>query len=208
MADNPLSRIRPLEDGQSPPERVLSVAELQALWAHLDQMSSSPGSVLRFYLLTGAQRLEQLLRARREDLVDEGLILWDRKGRRRQPRLHLVPLIAPARLYLIAMGGRGPHLVSVDGGRSGLHPSTLWGYVTDLADELLNRRLVEARFSPADLRRTVETQLAALKIPPKVRAHLQSHGLNGIQTHHYDRHSYQDEKRDSLFRLHTLIGAQ
>ena len=205
---NPLSRIRPLEGGPPLPERVLSVTELQALWAHLDQLSSPPGSVLRFYLLTGAQRLEQLLRARREDLVDEGLILWDRKGRRRQPRLHLVPLIAPARLALIAMGGRGPHLVSVDGGLSGLHPSTLWRYVTDVADELLERGVVKARFSPADLRRTVETRLAALKIPPEVRAHLQSHGLNGIQTRHYDRHSYLDEKRDALIRLYRLISGR
>ena len=206
LTDNPLDRIRSVAGGQPLPERVLSVAELRALWGHLGQMSSARGSVLRFYLLTGAQRLEQLLRASREDLVEEGLILWDRKGRRHQPRLHLVPLIPPARLALTAMGGRGPHLVSIDGGRSGLHPSTLWRYVTDLADTLLESNEVSARFSPADLRRTVETRLAALKISPEVRAHLQSHGLDGIQARHYDRHTYLDEKRDALFRLHRLMS--
>ncbi len=207
VANNPLSRIRPVDGGRPLPDRVLSVGELRALWAHLSKMPTARGSVLRFYLLTGAQRLEQLLRATRSDLVEEGLILWDRKGRRQQPRQHLIPLIAPARLALAAMKGRGRYLVSIDGGRSGLHPSTLWRYVAHVADALVEQGLVQARFSPADLRRTVETRLAALQVPPVVRAHLQSHGLDGVQARHYDRHSYLGEKRDALERLFQLMSA-
>ena len=106
----------------------------------------------------------------------------------------------------MAMTGRGPHVVSVDGGQSGLHPTTIWRYVTDAADQLLQEGLVKARFSPADLRRTVETRLAALRVPPEVRAHLQSHGLSGIQIRHYDRHTYLKEKRDALEQLFKLIS--
>lgn len=202
---NPVSSVSSLGGELTLPDQVLSVAELRAFWDHLAQMRSARGSVLRFYLLTGAQRLEQLLRARREDLIDEGLILWDRKGRRQRARLHLVPLIAPARLAMAAMSGHGPYVVSIDGGRSGLHPSTLWRYVTEVADALLDQGTVQARFSPADLRRTVETRLAALQISPEVRAHLQSHGLAGVQTRHYDRHTYLNEKRDALQRLFKLV---
>ena len=205
VTENPVRKIRSVEGGQTLPDRVLSVAELQALWAHLNQMTSPQGSVLRFYLLTGAQRLEQLLRATRDDLTEEGLILWDGKGRRQDHRLHLVPLIPPARLALTAMTRRGPHVVSIDGGRSSLHPSTIWRYVTGVADDLLSHGRVRSHFSPADLRRTVETRLAALKVPPEVRAHLQSHGLEGIQARHYDRHTYLDEKYEALRRLLQLM---
>lgn len=206
VTGNPVGHIRTVEGGQKLPDRVLSVAELRALWGHLSQMAAPQGSVLRFYLLTGAQRLEQLLRATRDDLTEEGLVLWDQKGRRQEPRLHLVPLIAPARLALAAMTCRGPHVVSIDGGRTGLHPSTLWRYVTGVADELLNQRRVQAKFTPADLRRTVETRLAALKVPSEVRAHLQSHGLSGVQVRHYDRHTYLEEKRDALEQFYQMIS--
>jgi len=49
-----------------------------------------------------------------------------------------------------------------------------------------------------DLRRTCETMLAAMGVSSDVRAHLQSHGLGGVQTRHYDRHSTMDEKRKAL----------
>ena len=109
-------------------------------------------------------------------------------------------------LALAEMTGRGPHVVSVDGGHTALHPSTLWRYVNGVAEELLDQGGVATRFSPADLRHTVETHLAAVKIWPEVRAHLQSHGLSGVQTRHYDRHTYLDEKRDALRRLFRLLS--
>ena len=49
-----------------------------------------------------------------------------------------------------------------------------------------------------DLRRTAETQMAALGISSDVRAQIQSHGLGGIQARHYDRHDYMLEKRAAL----------
>jgi hypothetical protein len=72
--------------------------------------------------------------------------------------------------------------------------------------ELLAQGLVTAPFTPGDLRRTVETRLAALGVPQEVRARLQSHGLGGIQARHYDRHGYVDEVREALLRLFDLIS--
>ena len=45
-----------------------------------------------------------------------------------------------------------------------------------------------------DLRRTVETMMASMRISKDTRAQIQSHGLSGVQTRHYDRHDYADEK--------------
>jgi len=40
---------------------------------------------------------------------------------------------------------------------------------------------------------------------------LQSHGLGGVQSRHYDRHTYMDEKREALQRweqhLRALVSA-
>ena len=57
-----------------------------------------------------------------------------------------------------------------------------------------------------DLRRTCETMLAAMGVSSDVRAHLQSHGLGGVQTRHYDRHSYMDEKRKALELWEERLG--
>ncbi|MGL4666845.1 MAG: tyrosine-type recombinase/integrase [Saezia sp.] len=58
-------------------------------------------------------------------------------------------------------------------------------------------------FTLGDIRRTVETRLAALGISREIRAQLQSHGLSGVQVRHYDRHDYFEEKKDALIALYA-----
>jgi hypothetical protein len=65
--------------------------------------------------------------------------------------------------------------------------------------------LEKGPFTPGDLRRTVETRLAAAGIAKDVRAQLQSHGLGGVQDRHYDRHDYLPEKRAALEKLYQLV---
>ncbi|WP_266158312.1 hypothetical protein [Dyella silvatica] len=50
-----------------------------------------------------------------------------------------------------------------------------------------------SRVPLGDLRRTVETRVAAAKVPQEVRAQWQSHGLSGVQAGHDDRHLHLDE---------------
>jgi len=57
---------------------------------------------------------------------------------------------------------------------------------------------VREPFQLRDIRRTCETMLASLGVSSDVRAQLQSHGLGGVQTRHYDRHDYMAEKRQTL----------
>lgn len=62
-------------------------------------------------------------------------------------------------------------------------------------------------FTMGDLRRTVETRLAEAGVSLEVRAQLQSHGLGGVQSRHYDRADYLVQKRGALQQLALLIGA-
>ena len=63
-------------------------------------------------------------------------------------------------------------------------------------------------FTLGDLRRTVETRLAAEGVSLEIRAQLQSHGLGGVQAKHYDRHDYLAEKRGALETLHRVLTGQ
>jgi len=60
-------------------------------------------------------------------------------------------------------------------------------------------------FTPGDLRRTVETQLAAANASKETRARLQSHGLGGVQDRHYNMHEYINETRAALETLQRLL---
>ena len=58
-----------------------------------------------------------------------------------------------------------------------------------------------------DLRRTVETHMAALGISSDVLAQIQSHGLGGVQARHYGCHDYMPEKRAALqVWVHRFTG--
>lgn len=53
-------------------------------------------------------------------------------------------------------------------------------------------------FKAADIRRSCETQLAALRVSKDVRTELLSHGRNSLIAGRYDHHQYLDEKREAL----------
>lgn len=51
----------------------------------------------------------------------------------------------------------------------------------------------------------VETLLASAGVSQDIRGRLQSHGIGGVQTRHYDGHDYLPEKRKALEKLFTLL---
>jgi integrase len=133
--------------------------------------------------------------------------LQDAKGRRKTPRQHFVPLVPEAKAALDAMQGgtAGPYLFTVTAGATGAVYSTLQTRLRDVVAEMLEADEASAPFTAGDLRRTVETRLAALGVSAETRAQLQSHGLGGVQARHYDRHDYDQEKRAALTQLFELI---
>ncbi len=70
--------------------------------------------------------------------------------------------------------------------------------VREIAAEMATANEIRELFQLRDIRRTCETMLASLGVSSDVRAQLQSHGLGGVQTRHYDRHDYMAEKRQAL----------
>jgi len=204
---NPARDLATIEGHTRPGERNLSLSELRSYWKHIGDSAFHYGPLLRFHLLTGAQRIRQLARATTADIDwDASTIrLYDKKGRRKKPREHDVPLIPDAICAMKEMGS-GPYVVSLTGGLTALTPSGIRDAVT-AANERMEEsgELSGGRFTPSDLRRTVETRLAAEGISQEDRAHLQSHGLGGVQSRHYDRYRRIDEARAALMTLRRIL---
>jgi integrase len=207
IESDPTAGLRTVRGAIRARERALSVAELRAYVQALEAEAEPARSLLLAHLWLGGQRVEQLARATVEDWDREAgtLTLLDRKGRREQPRRHVLPVIEPAAEALARLhGGLGPWLLTFDGGAT---PCPYDGLAHRLAKVVARMRragAIEADFSLGDLRRTVETRLAALGVPAEVRARLQSHGLAGVQERHYVRHDYLPEVREALEALHRL----
>lgn len=205
---NPARDLATVDGGSKARDRALSVAELQAYWRRIRALPDPAGALLRFHLLTGAQRVEQLARLTKDD-VDrdaDAVCLRDAKGRRKVPRLHLVPLLPEAwdALQAMAPGRVGPFLFTVTAGETGAAYSSVLQRLREVVAAMDEAgELERGPFTVGDLRRTVETRLAAVGVSTETRAQLQSHGLGGVQARHYDRHDYLEDKREALL---TLIG--
>ncbi|AXM97691.1 tyrosine-type recombinase/integrase [Pseudomonas plecoglossicida] len=179
-------------------ERVLTEAELKAFLSALDDRPGVQADTLHLLLLLGGQRVIQLLRAKPTDVdLDAGTVtLLDPKGARQQPRVHVVPVTAPAAVILKKYQ-EGAWCFSTHG-RVPLRAETLTMLVADISAKLVKDKVSKEPFRLSDLRRTCETMLARMGISKDVRAQLLSHGIGGVQDRHYDKHDYLDEKRHAL----------
>ena len=212
VTHNPAADLAPIEDSSRPRERALSVGELRHYWDRIHAMPGHDGAMLRFHLLTGSQRIEQLTRVTATDLLEGDRVrIRDTKGRRRVARNHDVPLIPAAVEAMKEMeGGKlGPFLFTVTQGLKGAGYAVMQARVRALSTAMHKAgELVGSMFTVGDLRRTVETRLAAEGVSQEVRAQLQSHGLGGVQARHYDKHDYLDSKLGALETLHRLLTNQ
>ena len=147
----------------------MTEGELLTYWKRLDELESEPvRSALKLALLLGGQRTTQLLRLRRADVDLQGgmLRLYDGKGRRKQPRVHELPLTIDALTILTPLMKRseafGCDWVFTSNGIVPIVPDTLSATARKLGLEM--ERVGEARvsFRLSDIRRTAET-LAASK---------------------------------------------
>ena len=189
-------------------KRALSADELAAYWKRIKSMPGPHGALLRFHLLTGAQRCQQLARLTVNDYDRDArtVTLMDGKGRRARQREHIVPLIPDAAAALDVMtGDAGQHIFTLDAGVHGASYHTVREHVAKVASTMVEAKETGATFTPGELRITVETRLAGAGVPRETRAQLQSHGLGGVQSRHYDKHDYLDEKREALEKLRRML---
>ena len=208
-------------------DRTLAAGELRAYIGHLLRIGQETGpelsdTALLLALYAGGQRMAQLLRAKVGDFDPDTatLRLWDGKGKRTQPREHLLPLAPHAAARVAALVERAKARETDRAKQEGRAPELagLWLFSTHgrvaMNPETVSNRAAEVcagiggePFNVRDIRRTVETMLAALGISKDTRAQLLSHGISGVQAAHYDRHAYTDEKRAALVAWEARLEA-
>ncbi|MCV2436887.1 tyrosine-type recombinase/integrase [Paucibacter sp. DJ2R-2] len=174
-------------------KRPLSAEELRTYWKLIEKLPGLRGRCLRMHLLTGGQRIEQLVRLRWADVRADSITIHDTKGRPgRGPRAHTVPIIKPAVRDLQGFERVGDHVFSTTKGAKPISGTTLSGWAAQAVGDAIKG------FQLKRVRSGVETLLAANRISREIRGHVQSHGLTGIQARHYDGHDYMQEKREAL----------
>lgn len=208
LTANPAASLAPLSKYNRAREVTLSKEELKAYWQKLQAIPGVTGAALRLSVLLGGQRLFQLLRLQRKDvnLAEGQITLFDSKGKRAEPRRHVLPLPDAARVELEPyLEVNAPFLLSSTQGKVPLNVKTLSNKVIKIAKEMVTEGTRTEPFQLRDIRRTIETFLASQGVSMEVRAQLQSHGLSGVQARHYDMHKYMDEKLAAMERIIRLI---
>jgi integrase len=218
---NPAAATAAVAEENKPDKNPLSAKEMRTYWRIVKRTTGFKGAVLRLHLLTGGQRIEQLVRLRVVDIMGDTITIFDGKGRPgRPPRPHPLPLLpeAAAALRIAQMANTARrakalsgaesvaptpvYALSTDGGTTHIGSTTLSGW----AAEAVGDRIVG--FKAKRLRSGIETLLSNSGIGKDVRGRLQSHGISGVQATHYDAHDYLPEKRQALETLFALLTGE
>jgi integrase len=170
-------------------ERVLSDAELKAIWSACQE--DDYGDIIKLLMLTG-QRANEIASLHWDEVHDEQIVLPGE--RTKNHRAHVIPVSEPVKAILAKLRDEDrKHVFGRDD--TGFHG---WQ---------MARRSLDARIKPPlnpwvphDLRRTCATRMADLGVQPHVVEAVLNHasghkaGVAGI----YNRATYDREKRDAL----------
>ena len=198
---NPAAQTKRDPKYDRPDKRPLSADELRTYWHAIRALEGIKGAALRLHLLTGGQRIQQLVRLRREHIRQRTITILDGKGRPGQggPRPHILPLLGSVAADLDTLGSKGEFALSTNEGVKPISATTLSSWAHDAAVKSI------PGFQLKRVRSGVETVLAANGVNREVRGQLQSHGLTGVQARHYDGHDYLPEKLHALELLFAVL---
>jgi len=203
LARNPCDGVDDPAPEPSGRDRVLTDAELVAVWRSAVAMDFPYGSMVRLLILTGC---------RRDEVHDAPWAEFDMTERRwlipghrtKNGHAHLVPITDMMAEILDGLprvqdrDGKAPLLFSINGRMS---IGGLSGHKKRL-DHMVAKKLGEQppRWTLHDLRRTFVTGLQRLRFPLEVAEACVNHksGSVGGVTGVYARHGYEDEKREAL----------
>jgi integrase len=135
---NPVAQTR--RDGRfdRADKRPLSTEELRNYWHKIEKLPGLRGRCLRLHLLTGGQRIEQLVRLRWADVRADSITLYDTKGRPGQgARTHTVPIIKAAVRDLQAFERTGDHVISTTQGVKPISGTTLSGWAAQAVGQTI-----------------------------------------------------------------------
>ena len=191
VAGNPFANL-PAFGARSSRDRVLSDAELAAVWRAAETEQSAFGSIVRLLILTG-QRREEVAGMLWSELSDD-IATWSiGRDRMKAGQPHLVPL-SPQAQTILAPLDRGDGLVF-----PGERPNRQFSGWSK-AKGRLDAAAGVASWVLHDIRRTVATGLQRLGVRLEVSEAILGHtsgsrnGIVGV----YQRHNWADEKRAAL----------
>lgn len=185
---------------EKPRSRALADRELAIFFANLDSVYRSERTklALQVLLYTG-QRRGELFAAEWRD-IDFEAKTWTIRGEiAKNAELSIVPLTAPAiaafeGLKKLARGSR--YVLPSDDGKKAGDPKPLTRAVARSLETWAEKGIREP-FGPHDLRRTLRTGLAKLRIAPHIAERVIGHKQRGVLAV-YDVYAYTDEKREAL----------
>ena len=190
---SPVERLRPkdLIGKREVRERVLTDAELRAVWDAAAHMGYPYGPLIRLLILTG-QREREIADMSWSEIDASAALLTVPASRMKGNRLHAVPLCGDALGMLESLprfnGGRFVFTTT-----SGEKPVNGFSKAKTRIDALSG--VAEWKFH--DLRRTVRTHFSALPVQDIVRELVIAHAKPGLHKV-YDQHAYLAEKRECL----------
>jgi integrase len=175
--------------------RILSDAELTAVWVAAEQDKSPFGRFVQFALLTATRRGEAA-GLRRSELSDGGAVWTIPSIRYKSNRDVVIPLSTAAMEIIAAMPVRGDYVFSFDGS----HPLGDFANRKQKLDEVCG----VTGWTIHDLRRTSRTLLSRAGISADIAEMCLGHTIGGIRGV-YDRFKYADEKAKAFESLASLI---
>jgi integrase len=193
ITHNPVADTEPDESQNRADKNPLTGEELRTYWSAIKDMTGFQGAALRLHLLTGGQRIEQLVNLKTDNIKGDAILLFDGKGRPgKAARPHTVPLLPMAARAIEECAPKGTYALSTDTkGETHVAATTLSQWAMDAATEI-------AGFQAKRIRSGVETLLASVGVSQEIRGRLQSHGISGVQNNSYNAHDYIAEKQQAL----------
>jgi integrase len=221
IAINPCLEIKqPVEDEEG--ERVLSDAELRALWRAAARLEYPKGTAYRMLILSGQRK--SIITLCRAAQVDRRASLWTISSKQEGAKgtANLLPIVDAMAAVFDECNGNAPYLFSTTGGAK---PLTLGAKIKKEIDALmldeLRKEAAAQGDDPAavelmpwdnhDIRRTMRTRLSALPIPDGhiVRELVIGHRKGKIHRT-YDKFSYVEQEKRALElwaeKLETIVN--
>lgn len=195
---NPLRELRaddrPQYEGTR--NRDLSFDEIKQVWWACEGVNRHASPIIQLLLLTG-QRIEEVAGMRWSEISLKDSV-WTipperiKTGKKRN-HSHIVPLSNLA----IEIINRQPITGDlIFAGRSGDKPYTSDAIVRFKQKIVEDTGMVD--FQCRDIRRTVKTHMARIKIPQEIRDRVQNHSSRDLSNKHYNRYEYLTDKTHAL----------